>query len=161
MASEAAEQCPCRTLQNCSWAQPLLPELNKARRNNPEGLRIITVLQSMVCNRATQTIKCCSIETDFQQNLEDVSKQETQAEEEDITSLGTWRPRGDKDECGFRITSSNIIGGDLAKMGEFPFMVLLGYDIEGDIFYLCGGSLINAKYVLTAAHCISPERPVK
>ncbi|XP_059471518.1 venom protease-like [Neocloeon triangulifer] len=48
-----------------------------------------------------------------------------------------------------------IVGGEEAKVGEFPHMAALGYG-EGE--WLCGGSLISERYVLTAAHCIGNDR---
>ena len=79
---------------------------------------------------------------------------------------GLWKPNGDKAECGERIGSANIVGGKTAKRGDYPWMALIGYDPPqrsgSDIFYLCGGSVINKHYVLTAAHCIETNngRPV-
>lgn len=43
----------------------------------------------------------------------------------------------------------DIVGGTTAALGEFPYMVSLSY--SGSHF--CGGVLLNAYTVLTAAHC--------
>ena len=45
--------------------------------------------------------------------------------------------------------TTNIIGGSPASEGEFPFIVSL----QRSGSHLCGGSLLNANTVVTAAHC--------
>ena len=67
--------------------------------------------------------------------------------------MGTWQPR--EGDCGEpSVPKSNLVGAEDTKPGEIPYMALLGYEISGDIYYLCGGSIINKWYVLTAAHCL-------
>ena len=69
------------------------------------------------------------------------------------TDLGTWIPNTASGECGVKLTTTSIIGGDKALFGEFPYMALLGYVVQKQKKYLCSGSVLNTKYVLTAAHC--------
>ncbi|KAF7386177.1 hypothetical protein HZH68_013309 [Vespula germanica] len=52
--------------------------------------------------------------------------------------------------CGLRNEESRIVGGQTTRMNELPWMAKLSYLNK---FY-CGGSLINDRYVLTAAHCV-------
>jgi hypothetical protein len=42
-----------------------------------------------------------------------------------------------------------IVGGTTASQGDFPFIV----SIQKSGSHFCGGSLLNANTVLTAAHC--------
>lgn len=55
---------------------------------------------------------------------------------------------------------SLIVGGQEAKLKQFPHMVAFGYTNKkniGTIEFHCGGSLISEKFVLTAAHCLKPK----
>lgn len=45
--------------------------------------------------------------------------------------------------------SVQIVGGEAASAGDFPFIVSL--QVGGSHF--CGGSLLNANTVVTAGHC--------
>lgn len=47
-------------------------------------------------------------------------------------------------------SQTKIVGGDYAKLNQFPHQVALIYRSA----LRCGGSIISSSYILTAAHCL-------
>ena len=52
-----------------------------------------------------------------------------------------------------------MIGGRVARQGEFPYIAALGFRIngKGKTLYMCSGTLINRRYIISAAHCFTKQ----
>ncbi|XP_038207050.1 CLIP domain-containing serine protease 2-like [Zerene cesonia] len=58
--------------------------------------------------------------------------------------------------CG-DIEGNRIVGGSVANLYEFPWMALISYNTRFGLQFKCSGSIINKRYILTAAHCVQGE----
>ncbi|XP_037719640.1 venom serine protease Bi-VSP-like [Drosophila subpulchrella] len=60
-----------------------------------------------------------------------------------------------EDGCGYtNVPNKKIVGGVVSHKGAWPWIALLGYKNTLKRFK-CGGTLITARHVVTAAHCIT------
>lgn len=57
--------------------------------------------------------------------------------------------------------NKKIVGGEEAPAGKYPWQVSLGVSwiAAPDDAHFCGGSILNNKWILTAAHCIDGLTP--
>lgn len=50
------------------------------------------------------------------------------------------------------MNDTRILGGNYANDGQFPYLISLRQRAAN--FHLCGGSILNEYWILTAAHCV-------
>ncbi|XP_019871625.1 trypsin-1-like [Aethina tumida] len=51
--------------------------------------------------------------------------------------------------------SLKIVGGKDASKGEFPYQISYQYGLLGTWSHICGGSILNENWIITAGHCVS------
>jgi len=61
-----------------------------------------------------------------------------------------------RDRSGGHKNGNRIVGGTETEEQEFPWMVMLTVDVVQKPGYteLCGGTILNRYYILTAGHCV-------
>ena len=120
-------------------------------RRSPERAALLQRIQRRICSKTDQTV-CCD-RTDSKCNSCDPAQG---------SCLPTYTEGEEKPTCGFTGNEHRVVGGTNALPGEFPFTALLGQKrtrkgLRGVMYeekkFTCGGTLINLRYVLTAAHC--------
>ncbi|CAK9830131.1 Venom serine protease Bi-VSP [Anthophora retusa] len=107
-----------------------------------QGMAAGDYLRKSLCSYENrQAIVCCP------------ENQDRDSKETKENSYGPLRPP----QCGFSNTShTRVVGGVPAELGAWPWIAALGFRNNADPsqpLWLCGGSLISARHVLTAAHC--------
>jgi len=60
-------------------------------------------------------------------------------------------------KCGLAQRTTRIVGGVNTEVNEYPWQA--GLVSKGGSYVWCGGSLVNSRWVLTAAHCTVGDSP--
>ncbi|XP_031327722.1 melanization protease 1-like isoform X1 [Photinus pyralis] len=158
LAQWAIDDRGCRTpnegVGDCIPIARCQPILNVLLQSFPLPEHIAEELQLYSCGvTETRRVKvCCPYDVDTLNYLI-LPSTRTQASKNSVfnhTNLALL-----PQECGFLQSSIKIIHGQLTDLFEFPWMALLSYRKGNEIDFRCAGTIINDRYILTAAHCIT------
>lgn len=118
-------------------------------KNAPRPLdqRTLQFLRESICGNIAEQRVCCRSDVAQPPLISSPSTQRTGIELHPNYSLL------DLKHCGIN-NHDRISYGNITELQEFPWMALLGYSNANGIEWRCGGSVITARYVLTAAHCL-------
>jgi secreted trypsin-like serine protease len=56
--------------------------------------------------------------------------------------------------AGAATPHTRVVGGQAAAMTDMPWVVYVEADLGASNAWSCGGTIVGAHFVLTAAHCV-------
>ena len=122
----------CEDSGDCQSYKVERDTLKQYQKGSSEFNRLLKKLRGLVCNKKLRKI-CCELENE--------EKIEVEYDPNDSESP-SWVPSSE--QCGLTGDAAFILGGQDTKLGEFPWMTLLGSRRKsGSIFWKCGAALIN------------------
>ena len=166
---------PCALGQVCTPQQDcpsFLEEKKKMptfKRGSQEHRIIVEKLSQRICDKKAQTVCCertskCSKSADLQLYPPGVGRPKKSVSCDPAN--GSCLPGPER--CGLAGAENcgdlclRVVNGDEAMPAEFPFSALIGRKYRRELrqtygyVFSCGGTLINLRYVVTAAHCHHP-----
>ena len=153
----------CTPQEDCPSFKAQKNNFKKYRKGTPEYNKFLESIKKRICDKDKKTVCCERKDSKCRapQNL-DVKLSSQPLSNSCNPENGSCLPEVGR--CGQAGGEQRIVGGEETLPGEFPFTALLGkkgkkkagqYTWEVKVF-TCGGTLINLRYVLTAAHCHHP-----
>ena len=130
-------------------------QLETLSRGSQERARLLQKLRSLVCNKEERKI-CCEVAATPPPPPSPPPSPSPPSSPPSSTDPDSpsYLPSLEREQCGVEGGSAAfVLGGENTTIGEFPFLGLLGREKRRDIQWVCGGSIINKWYVLSAAHC--------
>lgn len=148
----------CKPVKSCTPIKDAIASLSSS---------VIEFARKSECGYDTEQLVCCGSTGYYFEHDRRLEHRPSLFEIQEPTETTSTAPKvrtssassdklPDKSICGIQNEEMRIIGGETTEIGEFPWLALLRYkNVDGtDAGFQCGGTIINNRYVLTAAHCL-------